>query len=250
MSDDLQSKWPNLKGGLAAATIIGAWGTTLVVLLSSDLNLQGLWWALPALLLQTFLYTGLFITAHDSMHGTVTPDYPRLNRVVGWAAVILYALFSFRKLRTLHWEHHRHPASQHDPDYHDGEHSGFWSWYLHFMKGYLSVGQILGMALVFNIMQHLLGVPVVNLLCFWVAPALLSTVQLFYFGTYLPHREPDGGYEDHHRAQTKDFHPAISFLTCYHFGYHWEHHERPDLPWWALPRFRQGAKWQQRSQSS
>jgi fatty acid desaturase len=23
-------------------------------------------------------------------------------------------------------------------------------------------------------------------------------------------------------------------LTCYFFGYHWEHHEAPGIPWWQL----------------
>jgi len=36
------------------------------------------------------------------------------------------------------------------------------------------------------------------------------------------------------RARSLDVHPALSFLACYHFGYHFEHHARPDLPWWTL----------------
>ena len=238
MKDKLRPKRANRKGASAALLIIGGWLASLALLLSSEVTVEGLWWVPLAMGIQTFLYTGLFITAHDSMHGTVTPDYRLYNDVVGKVAVALYALFSFRKLRTLHWEHHRHPAREGDPDYHDGEDDRFWPWYLRFMKGYLSVGQLIGMALVFNVLQHLVGVAVVNLVLFWVMPALLSTLQLFYFGTYLPHRQPPGGYDNEHRAKTNDFHPLISFLTCYHFGYHWEHHERPDLPWWALPRFR------------
>ncbi len=235
--DSLRPERPNLVGGLMALWVIGGWAVSLVFLLTRDLSGWPLW-AAAGVLVQTFLYTGLFITAHDAMHGTVLPRYPRVNRAVGALAVGLYALFSYQKLLKCHWDHHRHPASEEDPDFHDGENEGTLRWYVHFMKGYLSVPQLLGMALVFNVLMYGAGIGVENLLLFWVAPALLSTWQLFYFGTLLPHREPEGGYEDHHRAQSNDFSPWVSFLTCYHFGYHWEHHERPDLPWWRLPAYR------------
>ncbi len=237
MSDRSRPRWPNLKGGASAATIISLWAGSLFFLLTLDVSTWP-WWTPVAVLVQTFLYTGLFITAHDAMHRTVLPSFPRLNRMIGALAVLFYALFSYRKLHTSHWRHHDHPASEKDPDYHDGERDGTIRWYLHFMREYLSIGQLVGMALAFNILQYGAGIPVENLLVFWVAPALLSTWQLFYFGTVLPHREPEGGYRDHHRASSNDFAPWLSFLTCYHFGYHWEHHERPDLPWWGLPKYR------------
>lgn len=238
MERPLRPTRPNLKGITAAAVILGGWATLLVVLLTTDPAGWSWWWVIPAVLVQTFLYTGLFITAHDAMHGTVAPDYPRLNRAVGAVAVGLFALFSYRKLKSAHWEHHRHPASEDDPDFHDGDHDGVFRWYLQFMARYVSVAQLLGMALVFNLLQFVAAVPVANLVVFWVVPALASSFQLFYFGTALPHRRPRHGYGDEHRTTSNDFSVPVSFLTCYHFGYHWEHHERPDLPWWALPKFR------------
>ncbi|WP_208766779.1 fatty acid desaturase [Nostoc flagelliforme] len=27
-------------------------------------------------------------------------------------------------------------------------------------------------------------------------------------------------------------------MSCYHFGYHQEHHEYPDVPWWKLPAYK------------
>jgi beta-carotene ketolase (CrtW type) len=27
----------------------------------------------------------------------------------------------------------------------------------------------------------------------------------------------------------------MSLVTCFHFGLHEEHHERPNVPWWKLP---------------
>jgi beta-carotene ketolase (CrtW type) len=78
----------------------------------------------------------------------------------------------------------------------------------------------------------------VNLILFWIIPPLLSTFQLFYFGTYLPHRELSEPYTDAHRTRSNDYNVFWSFLSCYHFGYHWEHHEYTHIPWWRLPKIR------------
>jgi beta-carotene ketolase (CrtW type) len=39
--------------------------------------------------LQTWLSTGLFITAHDAMHGTLAPGRPHWNRAVGGLCLML-----------------------------------------------------------------------------------------------------------------------------------------------------------------
>jgi beta-carotene ketolase (CrtW type) len=82
------------------------------------------------------------------------------------------------------------------------------------------------------------GVPFPNLLLFWAAPALLAAVQLFYFGTYRPHRHDTAPFTDRHRTRSDGFPSWLSLLTCFHFGYHHEHHIAPQVPWWNLPRFR------------
>ena len=226
------------KGLFIALTIIGLWGLSLSVLLTLGIGRMSIALIPLGVLCQTLFYTGLFITAHDAMHGSVCQARPRVNNIIGATAVGLYALFSYRKLLEKHWAHHRTPASDTDPDFHDGEHSGFLAWYLRFMKEYLSWKQIIGMAIVFQIMEYVLGIPTLNLILFWVSPALLSTLQLFYFGTYLPHRTPKGGYDNPHRARSNVYSTFWSFITCYHFGYHWEHHEYPYVPWWNLPEIR------------
>ncbi len=225
-------------GVAMAAAIIALWLASLLGWLALDFAAAGLALMAPAMLLQTFLYTGLFITAHEAMHGLLAPRHKKLNAFLGAACVLLYALFSFNKLKLEHRRHHAQPGSAHDPDFHDGKHKNFWAWYFHFMLTYVTWRQIAGMALAFNILHHLLHVPMVNLLLFWVAPALLSTLQLFYFGTFLPHRETETDDLDEHHARSNDFSAFWSFLTCYHFGYHWEHHEFPYVPWWKLPRVR------------
>jgi beta-carotene ketolase (CrtW type) len=225
-------------GTVIAATVMVSWFVCLILLLTSDLSTLHPLLIAGGVFLQTFLYTGLFITAHDAMHGTIAPKHKKLNHFLGTVCVILYALFSFEKLRTEHRKHHAHPADADDPDFHDGEHDGFWSWYLHFMKNYVTWKQILGMAVALNVMLHIFDISLANLLVFWIAPSLASTLQLFYFGTYLPHRQPEKGYSDHHRSSSNDYSTLISFVTCYHFGYHWEHHEFPGVPWWQLPEVR------------
>ncbi|MFZ0391896.1 MAG: fatty acid desaturase [Calditrichia bacterium] len=228
----------SIKGLSIAIIVILSWAISLITFLNLGIN------ALPPLLLaaavlwQTFLYTGLFIIAHDAMHNTVFPLNRKINNFIGSAAVFLYALFSFSRLLEKHWAHHRNPAREDDPDFHDGKHRGFVRWYLHFMVSYVTWRQLLGMAIAYNLLHFVFGIPAADLLVLWVLPSLLSTVQLFYFGTYLPHREEEG-YADEHHARSNNYSVIWSFLTCYHFGYHWEHHEFPYLPWWKLPAARQ-----------
>ena len=225
-------------GFALGALIVVAWALTLAFALASPAAWLPLPLWLPLIALRTWLHTGLFIVAHDAMHGTVAPGRPRLNAALGALAVGLYALFPYGVLLREHRRHHAHPASADDPDYHDGAHATFGRWYLRFIGHYLRWPQIVGHALIFNALQHLAHVSQWRLLALWVLPALASTAQLFYFGTFLPHRAPPGGYVDAHRATSNDYMPALSLLTCFHFGYHWEHHEWPSVPWWALPAAR------------
>lgn len=233
-------KYDHIRGTAIAFAVLISWLAGLIFLFTRSLP-EELIWIIPGILVMTFLYTGLFITAHDSMHGTIAPGYTRINKWLGTIAVRLYAFFSYKNLLKSHRLHHKYPASAEDPDFY-GEASGFWRWYFRFLLNYISWQQLLGMAVIFNLLQHLAGVPILNLILFWVVPALLSTVQLFYFGTYLPHKMRPQGYPDQHRCVTNDYPLWLSFISCYHFGYHWEHHEYPWMAWWRLPRARKSVK--------
>ncbi len=227
------------KGLFIAIIIISIWGTSLIFLLTRNLNeIHPL--LLPLTIIwQTFLYTGLFITAHDAMHGAVFPANRKINNGIGTFSVFVYALFSYKNLLNKHWDHHKYPASLHDPDFHDGVHKNLFQWYIQFIKNYMSWKQILGMAILFNVLLHLFHIPIPNLLLFWVIPSILSTFQLFYFGTVLPHRETSEGYCDKHRARSVRLPVLLSFLSCYHFGgFHWEHHAYPNVAWWELTEIR------------
>ena len=228
----------SIKGLTIAGMVIGTWFISLILLLTAEIHQIPVPIILLGIIWQTFLYTGLFITAHDAMHGTIFPKNRRANDLIGSLAVKLFALFSYQRMLKKHWEHHRHPASLQDPDYHDGTHPGFFSWYIHFMMSYVTWWQILGMAITFNLFIYFFKLETINLIVFWIIPPLLSTFQLFYFGTYLPHREPGEPFRDAHRARSNDYRILWSFLSCYHFGYHWEHHEYPHIAWWSLPKIR------------
>lgn len=192
-------------------------------------------WALTLSLiaLQLWLYTGLFIVAHDTMHGSLVPSRPRLNAWTGRVILFWYAGFNWDRMRTAHHQHHATPGTADDPDFNADNPHDFWPWYVTFFLRYFSWSQVLVLGGI-GAAYMLLGAPYPNLLLMWAVPAILSSVQLFYFGTYLTHRHGDD-FEDEHLSRTNDFPRWLSLLTCFHFGYHHEHHLYPHEPWWRLP---------------
>lgn len=191
--------------------------------------------AVVFIMILTFLNTGLFIQSHDCMHETFCENHKKINNFFGRLFVLSYAMFDYAFLKTEHMKHHQAPGQvDHDPDFHRGRKT-FFSWYFSFMSHYINVIQLIKMSLVFWGLWFIF--PLSSVLSFWAMPALLSTLQLFYFGTYLPHRE---GVDLHtiHRARTIKRSYVMSFITCYHFGIHLEHHLYPHVPWWKLPSVR------------
>ncbi len=217
-------------GILIATAVVLLWlGHLLYLFLIVQINFQS-----PLLylhvLIQTFLYTGLFITAHDAMHGSVAKNR-KLNNFTGKLSTILFAFLSYQKLSKKHYQHHQFPATEKDPDF--SPHSNnFLVWWFIFMKNYVTLWQILLMAITFNIL--LFWFTEMRLIIFWVLPAILSTFQLFFFGTYLPHRRPINENMLPHNSRTLPRNHLAAMLSCYFFGYHWEHHESPATPWWRL----------------
>ncbi len=217
------------KGILIAIGVISLWGSSLWYLLNSTVSFSDPW-LYVFILLQTHLYTGVFITAHDSIHGVVAPQYPKLNYFVGWLCATLFAFNNFKKLSQKHHLHHRHVVSDDDPDYFNGN---FFRWYLKFALEYVTIWQIVLMAVTYNVLK--LVFPMWNLILFWEIPAILSTLQLFYFGTYLPHRG-EHPTDDKFKSRSQKLNHWTAFLSCYFFGYHHEHHAYPYLPWWKLAK--------------
>lgn len=186
------------------------------------------------ILLQSWLFTGLFITAHDSMHGTVSRNRT-LNYFLGFLSTMLYAGMWYPMLIKKHRAHHAWPGTEKDPDYHVGN-QNFFVWWFSFMKAYLTLWQIIIMAVLFNV--GLIFFTELQLIVLWIIPAFLSTFQLFYFGTYLPHRLPHTEEMLPHNARTQKRNHLWAFVSCYFFGYHSEHHDSPRTPWWQLYRMK------------
>jgi beta-carotene ketolase (CrtW type) len=231
-----------LKGIFIATGIIGIWAISLTLLLLLNISKTHLFFVLAGIFWQTFLYTGLFITAHDAMHGVVFLGNSKINHLFGFVCTTAYGCLPYKELLKKHWLHHHHPASESDPDFHDGKNKNFLSWYFHFMKSYWSWGQMIYLTIIYNFAHFILHIPRGNLNYFWALPAILSSLQLFYFGTFLTHREPKEGYSQPHRAKTISCPAWLSFIICYHFGYHEEHHEYPHVAWWQLPSVYRNAK--------
>ncbi|WP_375584370.1 fatty acid desaturase [Cyclobacterium xiamenense] len=215
------------KGLIIAGAIVSLWFISLVFLLGYSLDFRDPLVYL-AILVQTHLYTGLFITAHDAMHGVVSSNR-KLNHAVGWLAALLFSYNFYWRLLPNHHKHHRHVATDKDPDYHASHR--FFPWYLSFLFSYVNIWQFLLMAGTFNLLK--IWIPTENLIVFWMLPAVLSTLQLFYFGTYLPHR---GEHSNPHHSGSMAPNHFWAFISCYFFGYHYEHHEAPNTPWWRLWR--------------
>lgn len=194
--------------------------------------------AVPLVLVQTWLSTGLFITAHDCMHGSFSRAQPEINRAVGRAALMMYAGLDYDRMVPNHFAHHRHVGTAADPDFDACNPTRPAPWLIRFFRTYYSHWQIVRIVVVLSLYQ-LAGASLVNVLVFWAVPALLALVQLFYFGTFLPHRHADDAFPDRHNARSNAFGPLLSVLTCFNFGgYHHEHHLHPHVPWWRLPATR------------
>ncbi|MBC7685327.1 MAG: fatty acid desaturase [Bdellovibrionales bacterium] len=189
----------------------------------------------------TWLSVGMYIVAHDAMHGSLWPANRKGGEKIGALAVWLYAGFSFQRLLPRHHSHHRHPGSVDDPDFAPDTPSRALAWYGRFLTTYFGLRETVIM-LVRVSLYMLLGAKVENIVLFFALPGILSSFQLFYFGTFLPHRHSHGAdqahFADRHNTRSNEFGYLLSLLTCFHFGYHHEHHVQPGMPWWRLPAAR------------
>src|SRR3954469_9176272 len=87
-------------GLMLAVLIVAAWLTIhITAIFFIDWTANGAWIAAPIVIaLQCWLSVGLFIVAHDTMHGSLAPQYPALNRAIGRFCVFIYAGFSYENL--------------------------------------------------------------------------------------------------------------------------------------------------------
>lgn len=220
-------------GPLYAALISCAWAFVHIYSIFFHTLSAPLWQTIGLIALQCWLYTGLFIVAHDTMHGSLVPGRPRVNAVIGTLILFVYAGFNWRKMRNAHHAHHNFSGTEKDPDFNANNPYSFWPWYIKFFLTYFNWQQVF-ILIGFTFAYILLGASYINTIIMWAVPAILSSVQLFYFGTYLTHRH-SSAFPDAHNARTNNFSSLASLFSCFHFGYHHEHHLYPHEPWWRLP---------------
>jgi beta-carotene/zeaxanthin 4-ketolase len=219
-----------------AALIFGTWlGVHLWAMFEFRIAAGNMWLIPLIFALQCWLSVGMFIVAHDAMHGSLSPVAPKFGETIGAVLLFLYAGFGWRRMRDAHFAHHREVGTAGDPDFNADNPRDFWPWYALFLRRYFGP---MSMAWVWAVVLSywLLDVPAANIALLYGFPAIASSLQLFYFGTYRPHRHEGGaGFPDRHQARTNDYSALASLLSCFHFGYHHEHHLSPGTPWWALP---------------
>lgn len=222
-----------------AAIITGVWLASLIGCLSVDWQSLPWWGLIGAVLLRAQFQTGLFIIGHDAMHQVLWPKRRDWNDRVGAVVLALYAALPYRACQDNHRHHHQFSATSMDPDFPSEPGGSAVSWYCQFMTGYLSVKQMTALLMTWSALAAVCwtftAAPVINVLLFCTLPLLLSSIQLFVFGTYLPHRrqrEQCGS----RKPDSLDLPMWLSLLTCFHFGYHREHHENPGLAWFELPK--------------
>ncbi len=220
-------------GGMLAVMIIGSW---IVLHIYAVFFFQPPAFILSIVLITilTWLSVGLFIVAHDAMHGSLIPKQQRIGHFIGTLALFLYANFWLSRLKPKHFDHHNFAGLENDPDFAPETPRELLSWYRRFILTYFRSLEFMLMIARVGI-YILLGATLPNILLFFALPSILASFQLFYFGTYLPHRHEDSAFTDHHNARTNEFGYMLSLLTCFHFGYHHEHHLKPGIPWWRLP---------------
>jgi len=222
-----------------AGLIIGGWLTIHIGgIFFWDLTYSSAILIPVLVLVQAWLSTGLFIIAHDCMHGSLAPSRQRLNTLVGALCLTAYAGLSYTGLYSKHHQHHATPGTAMDPDFHPNAPRSPLVWFVKFFRGYYTHGQLLRITVAASF-YLLLGAPLLNIILFWAVPALLALAQLFMFGTYLPHCHDETSFADQHNARNLQLSSLASLLTCFHFGgYHHEHHLSPSTPWWLLPQCR------------
>ena len=155
-----------------AALIVGGWLSLHVW----GVFFQPLTWPAVAvgpliILTQSWLGAGMFIIAHDAMHGSLAPGRPRLNAAVGQVCVGAYAAFSYRKLNGSHHQHHRAPGGPDDPDFHAARPEAYVPWFYGFIVRYFGWREFAVVTAVL-IAYLLIGAHVANLILFWAIPAM------------------------------------------------------------------------------
>jgi beta-carotene ketolase (CrtW type) len=197
-------------------------------------------WPLAALVVTpwlVFCFTGLFILAHEAIHQTLVPGWPRLGHAFGWLFAFAFVFMDYGTLRARHSEHHGSPGRDADPDAHPS--GRFLPHFASFLYRYLRIWQVALLVLAGNAVGQ--AGHTRAMLCAYVAPAIASTLIVFAVGIFLVHHpklRAAGAADERHRSVGVDLGGAGSLLAILFFNTHWLHHEHPQLNWLQLGLYR------------
>ncbi len=235
---------PAQRGLQLGALIAVSWLVTLIIGLRIELSQLHPLLIISWILCRSFLHTGLFILAHDAMHNSLAPGHGLINQRIGRVCLWLYAGLNYDVCRTNHRRHHLMPESDADPDFCPANNRSVVAWLTRFLRNYLNPAQLSRLILVLMVLvlatQANHNPPFITVSVTYLLPLLISTGQLFFVGTYLPHRKEHRQKSHEVSIKSLNLHPFVSLLACYHFGYHREHHNNPNAPWFLLPELRTG----------
>ena len=128
-------KTDNWTGAIITLVIASLWIATLVGSFQILVPNCSWIWIICSILIRTYLHTGLFILAHESMHGNLIPPNQRLNKTIGCLMLGIYGLLPYDRCFVNHINHHRYPSQSGDPDFH-GDAANPIHWYCKFMSEY------------------------------------------------------------------------------------------------------------------
>jgi beta-carotene ketolase (CrtW type) len=230
---------------LLNGVLILGWGCSLALGLGATITQDSIWLVLVIVLVRTQMQTGLFIVAHDAMHGLVCPERIKTNHAIGVLALMAYAGVSYACCQRQHQRHHQQPGTANDPDFPSDQRRSVLRWYGQFLLRYLSAEQMLRLLGGWGLLVWLTAAATsldwraaaLRVLLVATLPLVLSSWQLFVVGTYLPHRGQCVPEQSAHPTSL-NLPPWLSLLACFHFGYHREHHDNPGLNWFQLPSAR------------
>ena len=102
---------------IAAALCFGAVAATVLGVLWVNAELLGGGFVGGTLVvgwigLTMWFWTGVFISAHDAMHGLVLLHNQRVNYLVGKFCMGIYAMLPYDRMLTAHHVHHKQPSHQ------------------------------------------------------------------------------------------------------------------------------------------
>lgn len=166
-------------------------------------------------------YVGLFIISHD-LHHNRNPSY--YQNFLGRLSLFCYGGFKLEDFSKNHNLHHKYPGIVgRDPDF---DNSNPIIWYSKFMQRYVTVNQIYNEIIIFFLLKFS-NADLENIFLFWFIPCIYASIQLFYYGTYLVHKQNGD-------IVNSNLPTILKVLTCYNFGNHKDHHKYPQKSWLEL----------------